>query len=213
MKTEEISIAKKDAPSLTETKQHTRKRRRKDKEEENVSPPKKKKKTTRSARPLNGMTVAVSSASQGAGDGNSSAGARYKQIVQLCKDAGATVTAQVHKKVRYVIATEAATDNSTQRVRKAWKKGIPVVTVAWIRQCIKEKKLVDVDAFLLQEKEVEVSLSTKKVTSRSNKPVDDLETIARTVDLGCCCACHEADAVDCPWCADCSVNSLEGPRP
>eukprot|EP00977_Amphora_coffeiformis_P014847 scaffold4239_cov156-Amphora_coffeaeformis.AAC.2 len=137
----------------------------------------------------------------------------YSQIISLCKDLGAQTTGQVHKRVNAVIATESAVTGNTQRVRKAWKKGIPVISPDWIHACIKKGRSVDIGPYTHSQKKEDDSRRTEskkgaKVSTKSDK-VDSEKATERHVDLGCCCVCHES-AVDgrtnCSWCVDCSVN-------
>ena len=111
------------------------------------------------AQPLKGKTIAVS-ALKGSDDdddevsqdapisGSTTTSSRrytYKTLRALCESLGANVTGQVHRRTDCVIATHtaaAAVDGTTtkqhhptQRVRKAWKLQIPVVSVQWIEDC------------------------------------------------------------------------------
>ncbi|GKY96526.1 hypothetical protein MPSEU_000612200 [Mayamaea pseudoterrestris] len=170
--------------------------------------------------PLQNMLIAVTSASSQETDTLTSSSTttqhepHYKDICKLCEFAGAKVTSQVHRKVNCVVATEAATISATQRVRKAWSKGIPVVSVAWARDCISADKLVSMEDFRFHApvKADIVSGKSDSVEAKLYKALDETvatkeETSARVLDLGCCCACHELGTLGCPWCADCSVNS------
>jgi BRCA1 C Terminus (BRCT) domain len=63
-------------------------------------------------------------------------------LVVQCEDAGAKVTAQVHKNVFCVIVTDTAIKYPTQRIRKAWKRGVPVVHYSWMQRCVGSKELL-----------------------------------------------------------------------
>lgn len=138
----------------------------------------------------------------------------YSQIVSLCKDLGAQTTGQVHRRVNAVIASMSAVEGKTQRVRKAWKKGIPVVSPDWIRECMKQGRSLDMGPYTQQQQSEEKSPESKKPKrkqakdSRNNddavKPKDEEVNI----DLGCCCVCHETatGTIECAWCVDCTVS-------
>ena len=139
----------------------------------------------------------------------------YSQIISLCKDLGAQTTGQVHKRVHAVIATESAVTGNTQRVRKAWKKGIPVISPDWIHACIKQGRSVEIGPYTHSQKEEEdphkeEDRKRAKVSTKSDTLTADSEkALKRHVDLGCCCVCHETSVdgrTDCSWCVDCSVN-------
>lgn len=110
--------------------------------------------TTVIARPLpfTGKLMAVSSlAPQSFGGGNCDGdgtgipqedASTYNSISTLCQTGGAQCCSQVHKRVFCLVATPCAIRGRTQRVRKAWKHGIPVITVDWVRVCVREGKLL-----------------------------------------------------------------------
>lgn len=135
----------------------------------------------------------------------------YKTVRSLCQDAGATVTAQVHKKVFCVIATGEATglhgSQPTQRVRKAWKKSTPVVDIEWLHRCIEAKRLLPFDTSIIPPKESVADKCPEAESIESSSKGEPRQPEAEiTVDLGCCCSCHDTNHTDCPWCIDCSVN-------
>jgi hypothetical protein len=179
--------------------------------------------------PLKGMLVAVTSASSDdttdtlitAIDQQHTQEMHYKDLVKLCQAAGAIVTSQVHQRVQCVIATASAVEHATQRVRKAWKKSIPVVSVDWLQECQLQQRRLPMEAYVLERREEvakskgspgdersERNLQEAANENETNENETTKEVYVRTVDLGCCCACHdETDtATECPWCADCSVN-------
>lgn len=136
----------------------------------------------------------------------------YSQIVSLCKDLGAQTTGQVHRRVNAVIATQSAVEGNTQRVRKAWKKGIPVVSPDWIRECMKQGRSLDMGPYLQQGQEKSPGRKKPKQKqakiSRNNDEAVSPKDEEVTIDLGCCCVCHETAAgpTECAWCVDCTVN-------
>jgi hypothetical protein len=163
--------------------------------------------------PLRGVVVAVSTQSSGAANETV---LTYKSACEMCIQAGASISGQVHKKVDYVIATPEAAGQSpghppTQRVRKAWKRHIPVASVEWLRECCKEGRLIPLDQrYLWNERDsahapvaVQQSMAAGKLPVA---PVVRHEVVERKIDLGCCCVCHDEGSKDCKWCVDCSVN-------
>jgi hypothetical protein len=161
--------------------------------------------------PLRGAIVAVST--QSSGSANETV-LTYKSVCALCIQAGASISGQVHQKVDYVIATVEAAGQGpghppTQRVRKAWKRHIPVASVEWLRECCKEGRLIPLDQRYLWN---EIDSAHAHVAIQQNRAVGKLasvernEGVERKIDLGCCCVCHDEGSKDCKWCVDCSVN-------
>ena len=197
-------------------KKRNKKGRKRSLEEEKISEkndemPSKKK--ARKKLPLSGKLFAVSTLVDKAADGSHEH--TYKSVSALCELGGGKCTSQVHKKVFCVVATSCAIEAETQRVRKAWKKGIPVLRVEWAQDCIDRGRLVDFGEHRVHfdpsraavaEKLREGSKSEAKTTTNSLCE-DELPDAVRTLDLGCCCVCHEnGQEADCSWCVDCSVN-------
>lgn len=176
--------------------------------------------TKRTSTPLQGKVVAVSTVLDAASEADHKDEKSYAAVASLCQKAGAQTTAQVHKKVFCVVATDSAagygTQTASQRVRKAWKRNITVVRVEWLEKCIKERWLLPfTEEFLIHpsEKQIEREELKKeqKVSNDSDaKPTAEanIDYEERQLDLGCCCACHETDDKTCEWCLDCSVNTV-----
>ena len=138
-----------------------------------------------------------------------------KTLKQTLTSHGATISPQVHKKVHYLIATDSAIKNLTQRVRQAYKRNVDIVNVNWIDECIKNTKKcsrVDVESYicnelvktLIDEKERE---KKKQNTSNgeddgntSDIPAEDNNGWSTPIELDCCCVCHENGDDNCPWC-------------
>ena len=140
-----------------------------------------------------------------------------KTLKQTLTSHGATISPQVHKKVHYLIATDSAIQNLTQRVRQAYKRNVDIVNVDWIDECIKKNtekcNRVDVESFLcnelvktlIDEKEKE---KKKQKTSdgggddgnTSDIPTEDTNGWSTPIELDCCCVCHENGDDNCPWC-------------
>lgn len=180
--------------------------------DDNAPPPPSSAQRQTSSSLLKGKLFAVSTLVEASSEESPEA---YSQIISLCRDLGAQTTGQVHRRVTAVLATESAVAGNTQRVRKAWKKGILVVSPEWIQGCIRDGRLVDMGPFILKPKEASESRSTKGLQVSPKRSTLDLEKIKeRQVDLGCCCVCHESQdgRTDCSWCLDCSVNRQHNKR-
>lgn len=140
-----------------------------------------------------------------AGD-ESDSGLSYKELAALCHSAGAEVTSMVHKRVFCLIVTDAAAVQHTQRIRKAQKYGIPIVSVTWLAECLSQHQIIPFQRF-----EFEPSGRAPDIVSAAVKPTkseSSAEMSERTVELGCCCLCHEHGTSDtCEWCVDCRYEA------
>ena len=187
-----------------------------------------------SKTPLHGMLLAVTTRTTGSkadddiGEHTTTAEISFTQLRDLCLTAGANVSSQVHKKVHAVIASpEAVATPATQRVRKAWKLGIPVLQITWLQHCIQNQQLLSMDAHSFPQQSPHVNGPTlssnslqqdpecsrkKKLKLQPDKGHESSAAVTKEVhiDLGCCCICHDSVAegvvTDCAWCVDCSVN-------
>jgi BRCA1 C Terminus (BRCT) domain len=174
---------------------------------------------TRGSKPWKGKVVAVSTLADTTSKNDSEA-VTYKQVALLCEQLGAKITGQVHKKVHCVVASDEAAglgqNQATQRVRKAWKKGIPVVNVNWVKEYIATKNYSYFQtAHIPPQNQTSPSpkatssqrSNTIAQSSQSEQKFVDKGLAERHLDLGCCCVCHEHGTKACPWCVDCSVNT------
>jgi hypothetical protein len=166
------------------------------------------------SRPLAGKVIAVTTLAESSAE---SSPENFSNVMNLCKEAGAKPSNQVHKKTFCLVASESAVAGETQRVRKAWKKGIPVVDVAWVRQCVEDGCLRPFGEFLVgSDPSTRKRKVAKEVTEQdwvasvkdSDNPLQE-GGWSEGVELGCCCSCHDTDTgvTDCEWCLECSVNT------
>lgn len=171
----------------------------------------------RKCMPLNGLTLAVSTLD--GGEKHVDAESSYSSVSAECTTAGATVTGQVHKRVYAVICNRSAVEQSTQRVRKALKRKIPLVDVSWVRHCVSAGVRVGHKEFLLNELGLQVANSKKIADGEgegnlteggSRVDWDPNNGWSEPAVLGCCCVCHENGDRDCPWCAECGVKMVKG---
>ena len=149
---------------------------------------------------------------------DSSSSINNKTLKQTLTSHGATISPQVHKKVHYLIATNSAIQNLTQRVRQAYKRNIDIVNVNWIDECINKnttKKLysrVAVESYICNEL-VEALINEKERDKKKQKtsdveddgntsdiPAEDTNGWSTPISLDCCCVCHENGDDNCPWC-------------
>jgi len=185
---------------------------------------------TRISTPLHGKVVAVSTLNKDGGNNNNgndnnSLLCNYKSVQALCERLGATVSGQVHPRIFCVVASREAVAEQTQRVRKAYQKHIPVVSVQWLQECQARRQLVPLTNEYRLEQHQSSSLDASSAKQHAEeRPRDKNERkkrkmdrndnttslVEKKLDLGCCCLCHDEDsALDstaCPWCVDCSVN-------
>jgi hypothetical protein len=164
------------------------------------------------SRPLAGKVIAVTTLAESSA---ASCPENFSNVMNLCKEAGAKPSNQVHKKTFCLVASESAVAGETQRVRKAWKKGIPVVDVAWVRKCVEDACLLPFGEFLVGASKRKTKVGKGVVTKSAPKDRDTSVKDdplreagwSKSVDLGCCCSCHETGVTDCEWCVECSVNT------
>ena len=190
----------------------------KDSNDDNDQGPMKKKQR---GKPLNGLVLSVSTLDV-KGERHSDSGTSYRIVREDCIALGASVTAQVHKKVFAVICNQSAINNLTQRVRKGLKRKALLIDVEWIRQCKVQCSRVCYNKYLLNDMAVKVldgKQSTKderrikKKIDETIDPLDSDEAIMRMntgwsepISLSCCCVCHETNRDDCKWCVACPVT-------
>ena len=155
-------------------------------------------------QPLNGVVLSVSTLIGDSNQEMKNTEVSYNSVCRSCQDLGAEVMSQVCKRVQLLLCTHSAVEKSTQRVRKAFKKGIPIVDFGWLESCRLEQKRVDYESFRL-DKEAEIAINSRQ--DAMEKTVEEIlpETgWTEVVNLGCCCICHEnGTEKDCKWCVDC----------
>ena len=166
---------------------------------------------------LNGLTLAVTTLDKKREDASAGTDAQqqqqlsWKNTIDKCKQYGANITSQVHKRVHALIVSDAAVRNATQRVRKAIKLGVPIVDVGWVEACIKDGSRCDWTEYLRNDEAKEAAESKKKAGSAGGEgcgvkfdiSADDANATSgwsEPVELDCCCVCHENGDLECPWC-------------
>lgn len=139
----------------------------------------------------------------------------YKTLSSIIKSNGATISPQVHKRVHYLVCTQQAVNNLTQRVRQALKRNVDIVDVDWIKQCVENGSRADADEYLrndvarelmtVKEKEKQAFV-TNNGGYESDAPDENAAGWSEPIQLDCCCVCHENGDDNCPWCTDCNLN-------
>lgn len=198
-----------------------------------------------SSKILNGLVLSVSNLdkSHATTSGNYS----YNAIAQELKAAGATVSSQVHKRVHALVCHTAIRPNTmessaatttttttttaaavTQRVRKALKRHIDIVHVAWVRDSVAQRKRLDMQPYVLNQAAA-AAVARYEQTQKEQKETHDSDAKDESDDddngdglvedsyhiitgwtepvpLDCCCVCHENGDDDCMWCRSCNVT-------
>ena len=164
---------------------------------------------------LNGLTLAVTTLDKKREDASTGTDAQqqlsWKNTIDKCKQYGANITSQVHKRVHALIVSDAAVRNATQRVRKAIKLGVAIVDIGWVEACIKGGKRVDWADYLRNDEAKEAAESKKEAIGSGGEGCDVKFDISaddanastgwsEPVELDCCCVCHENGDLECPWC-------------
>lgn len=165
--------------------------------------------------PLKGLVLSVSTLKEGNDTPKKSPQPRhieqdgpngYNEVCEICKLLGAQVTSQVSKRVRILVCTKSAVEKATQRVRKAFKKKIPIVGIQWLEACQKQEHLVDMDPYLLDLEAKVAILNREKNLSTGDEDTTEVDPSAgwtEGISFGCSCVCHENGAEkECQWCSN-----------
>jgi hypothetical protein len=158
-------------------------------------------------RPFNGLVLSISTLNTSIPGEDS---LTFNSVSQTIKSMGGEVLSQVGKRVQYMICTPSAVQKATQRVRKAYKKRIPIIDVVWLKVCAEEGRRVNVEDYRLDKEAGRAIQKRKEVKSPievQDVPPEEMPTNdagwTEAQDLGCCCVCHEnGTAKDCSWCKD-----------
>ena len=131
-----------------------------------------------------------------------------KALKSLLQSLGATVSPQVHKRVHYLISTDSAIQNLTQRVRQAFKRNVDIIDIEWVTKCREKNARVNADNYLcnelvqclMEEKEREkrkTLASDGIVGEEDSGDIPDQSSAGWTkpIELDCCCVCHEVCAI------------------
>jgi hypothetical protein len=136
-----------------------------------------------SPRPLNGMTISVSTLKDNSKNNSDSdtPSSSYNDVCQSCRDLGADVIDLVCKRVNILVCTEAAVSSATQRVRKAIKRNKPLVSVTWVEEVRTQGRMIDYEQYRL-DKKAEKSIQNRQ--NRLDSEHNDEEEIIPDDDAG-----------------------------
>ena len=98
-----------------------------------------------SLKPLAGLVVAVTSRREGEGDDDDKDS--YSALAKRVEQLGGKVSKMVHKNVAFVVATESSLALSSQRVRKARKRGLDVVLPEYLEACAQARAALPRDDY------------------------------------------------------------------
>ncbi|GMI43892.1 hypothetical protein TrCOL_g189 [Triparma columacea] len=144
----------------------------------------------------------------------------YSDLADLVVAHSGVVMQIMGKKTYAVITTSSARSAATQKVRKAYKKCVPIVDVSWVEDSISSNSLLSLDSYRREndvKKAVEKKEEEKQRRLEAAVDVDDAEPSldpsaeywSEPVSFGCSCVCHENNpgiVTDCAWCSGCSIN-------
>lgn len=152
----------------------------------------------------------------------------YNSVKSMIEELGGKICSTVHKKVNFIISSDAAIKNATQKIRKALKFEIPVLKIEYIEYCYKNKRVpTDMITYVYhniadavqEHKRFRDNVATspfhveKVARKRKNrfrdKSIDDdvavapykpPRLIAEDVTFECGCICHDRGENRCEWC-------------
>jgi hypothetical protein len=124
--------------------------------------------------PLAGVVLACSSYQAGDDASNTGtlvSGRTYDSLRDQAKALGAKVSGILHKNVAALVATAEACSQGTQRVRKALRFSVPIVSPAWLDACVSAGRILPTDSF---EQEIGVQARLKVCTDSANKRANSI---------------------------------------
>lgn len=142
----------------------------------------------------------------------------YETTKEIICKLGGRVSNSIHKRVAFVVGTPAAITQNTQRVRKACKYKIPIVTTSFLQHAEETGLLPAVDEHRLvalpqktKEKKKKKSEKTKNPTTKdieSKSKPEPASSQESDKPMTCYCICHDPDCpphieIPCPYCVDC----------
>eukprot|EP00039_Didymoeca_costata_P020300 m.340786 g.340786 ORF g.340786 m.340786 type:complete len:257 (+) comp19530_c0_seq1:166-936(+) len=130
----------------------------------------------------------------------------FGNFQKLVEDNGGKISRTIHKRVKYLIASEGSVSKRTQRVRKAVKHKIPILKPGFLQEYVSSGKLPNLTPYLyetsdiqkVEEKKKEKNTQEKKQTDTVSTQILDLEKVW----TDCYCACHDDDKPYCEWCTE-----------
>jgi hypothetical protein len=157
--------------------------------------------------PLSGLAFAITTLDI-KGQPHSDDSQSYKEVATILASLGGKATGQVHKGLTGLICNESAVRQRTQRVRKAIKRGLPLISVDFLLDCRQANALLSLGKYELkvEDSPEEAGSTVNDNTGKTYEPAVADSQWTEPVSLGCCCVCHENGDNACPWCDDCETN-------
>mmetsp|Transcript_33807 Transcript_33807/g.88803 ORF Transcript_33807/g.88803 Transcript_33807/m.88803 type:complete len:296 (+) Transcript_33807:160-1047(+) len=173
------------------------------------------------AGPLAGHKVAITVLDSHVVEGHKGTGTAAEQMALLSK-LGGVFSPTVHKRVSVVVASSAAVAARTQRVRKAERFGIPIVTPEWLSQCEAVTAWVDPKSAAWKHEPSHPSSGPPRDGHHHEAAAPDRAGAGAAVSEGdeddatrprwmppqewtaCYCACHDKESGPgcCEWCVE-----------
>ena len=154
----------------------------------------------------------------------------YQMIKKMIEDMDGSCSSTVHKKVHYVIATTTAVDNVTQRIRKAIKWNIPIVSVDYIVDIYEKKTTSDnISSYLFSNEMIQERLRVyqdnlvdkcvdqddnnnnnnkeEEKEKKRKKSSSTSQEVMTCITYDCSCICHDRGEKSCSWCVSAHDNN------
>jgi hypothetical protein len=171
------------------------------------------------APPFSGKMIAITVSNSNAVPGDAEDSASYNDVKREILALGGKISSTVHKNVDFLIASDSAVEQCTQRVRKADKYDILVLKVEYVEHCRSNKKDTNTAPFEYSnisavvknyEKHakakavgVPASEEEKKPASKKKKrTASEAFTIEHTMACECSCTCHDHGESSCHYCVN-----------
>jgi hypothetical protein len=152
----------------------------------------------------------------------------YNSVKSMIEELGGKICNTVHKKVDFIISSDIAVKNATQKIRKAYKFDIPVLKIDYIEYCYKNKSVPkeisryvypDITDIVEEHRRNAESIADsqpdneRRAKKRKRKARDisdnDIATTttykpprlcAENITFECSCICHDQGKKSCDWC-------------
>lgn len=109
----------------------------------------------------------------------------YNDLKRMIEEMGGKVCATVHKKVDYLVASKGAVESATQRVRKADKFKVPVVSISFIEDVYNKRVTPDaVDSYMFSSESISGSIQSYKGSHSSTDITSKQADTVLTEEVG-----------------------------
>lgn len=141
----------------------------------------------------------------------------YNELRRMITALGGRLSPTVHKNVSFLIASDTAVANATQRVRKAFKYGVPVLRKEYIELCY-SGAVASEDTASFQFAGIETAIkryevhsseknsardgcgACKKRRAEGPPPLSYMDNLKRDQVFECSCICHDRGEDGCSYC-------------